>query len=131
MHKIITRRAKATKRNGPTEYRIEVMQAPRWKVWRGQLYHFYDMRIPARIPGWRKVEKLLRRFGAEHRHLDIDDLAPPRWRDRLYGWSVEQDLRCYRYNEHDHLGWVTIDQETYDKLGNAQKISQKKKGGSA
>lgn len=88
---------------------------------KGRLYHFYDMKVPIKVPGYKRVCRVLeKRFGAENRSLwDPDEgVKPLRWRDRFIGWSCEQDMRCYErnYQNRDRLGSVEIDEETYNSV---------------
>jgi len=87
---------------------VEVRRFPtlRSYLW-AKSYHWYDLRIPTRLPGWKRFERFLGRRGAEHRH-GFEGEPNPRWRDRLYGWTVEQDLRCYYLNDliPEHIAYV-------------------------
>jgi hypothetical protein len=116
--KIVTTLSYASSvRTGEKKYYIAVGYTEPWKYYRGKLYHWYDMRFPIRIPGWKFVEQLCRKMGGEIRVLGFDD-APHRWRDRPIGWTINQDLRCDHLNagQVQHIGNVQIDEETYDLL---------------
>lgn len=81
---------------GPHSAFMLVEDWPLWRLVAYRVYHFYDMRIPCRVPGWKWFKGLLRKHGAEVR---VDALSPrERWRDRLYAWPIRQDLRCYEFS---------------------------------
>lgn len=88
---------------------------------RYRLYHWYDMHIPVRIPGWNKFEGFLRDHGADFHGLIALDADPnynrkPRLRDRLLTWSVQQDLRCFHYSRGLNSLYVPISEQQYDKI---------------
>lgn len=95
---LIATRSTAWHRSGEVTHHVWVESVPRRDHVIATVYHWYDMRIPIRVPGWKRFEKWLHKHGAVHAHfvgLDCDEDHKIRWRDRLYGWTVEQDLRCY------------------------------------
>lgn len=95
-------------------------------------YHFYDMIVPCKIPGWFKFERWLLRHGAEDRYLAVgfmyDKPYPKeRLRDKLYMWSVKQDLRCYDLSAKAvQVYRVSITKEQYLQLGYNDKFLDKK-----
>lgn len=97
---------------------IEVFTQP-WKdYWWARLYHWYDMRIPVKIPGWRQFEKLLEWRGAENRPTKLGMGEPRDWKDRVYSWTVNQDMACYEYSQRNRksLGTVEVDPVVWQKL---------------
>jgi hypothetical protein len=77
-------------------HHVYIYEATLWKWFVARAYHWYDMRIPIRVPGWRKFMQLWCRLtGAENRSFQMQGEPGPRLRDRLVGWEYEQDLRCY------------------------------------
>jgi hypothetical protein len=86
-------------------HHVYIYEATLWKWFVSRAYHWYDMRIPIRIPGWGRFISIYKKLtGAENRAfmpcLKEDgtpdpDFPGPRWRDKLVGWEYEQDLRCY------------------------------------
>lgn len=99
-------------------WHIEVFIQP-WKdYWWARLYHWYDMRIPVKVPGWRTLQKLLEWRGAENRPSKIDAGKPRDWKDRLYSWPVNQDMTCYENDVRNRtsLGTVEIEPVLYQKI---------------
>jgi hypothetical protein len=89
----------------------------------GKAYHWYDMRIPIRIPGWKTFIKYYCKLtGAENRSFqpaNDPDFPPARLRDRIVGWEYEQDLRCYELSAHGKSKYnlcLDITEEQYLKL---------------
>jgi hypothetical protein len=80
-------------------HHVYIYEATLWQWFVQKAYHWYDMRIPLKVPGWRGFIELYKKVtGAEMRAFqpaNDPDFPPPRWRDRLVGWEYEQDLRCY------------------------------------
>jgi hypothetical protein len=104
--------------SGKKSYHLVVYQIP-WRryLW-GRVYHWYDMRIPTKIPGWGWFQRLLvHRFGAEIL-MGFEDEPEPRWRDRIHSWIYNQDMRCHHLNyaSRESFGRVEIDEETYRRL---------------
>lgn len=102
----------------PNRYHLSIQ---RWKlrdfvIWR--LYHFYDMRIPIKIPGWGRFEQFLGgRLGASIEGFLADSSNEPRWRDRLLSWTINQDMRCFQLSQkNEHIAVCDVDEETYNKL---------------
>lgn len=92
-----------------------------------QVYHWYDMRIPIKIPGWQKFIELYKKVtGAEMRAIQPSndpDFPPARWRDKIVGWEYEQDLRCYERSPHHRHGkhlCLDITEEQYKKMRSKQ-----------
>lgn len=92
---------------------------------RGKIYHWYDMRFPIKVPGWKRFERLLQRLlGADIGRAmgfapDFEGYQEPRWRDRIVGWTYLQDIRCFHLNdeEYNDARWITtfeLDEETYE-----------------
>lgn len=68
-------------------------------LWRA--YHWYDMRIPLKIPGWAWfISWWCTITGAENRAFPMEGEPEARWRDRLVGWDINQDIRCYELSPH-------------------------------
>ena len=97
-------------------YFVDLMQFPTARSWLwAKLYHVYDMKIPSRLPGWRRFEKWLSRHGAEIRFGITDEKA--RIRDRLYSWTYNQDMRCYdNFNKALTIRSIEIDEKTFYAL---------------
>lgn len=87
-------------------------------IWKA--YHWYDMRFPIKVPGFRMLESLARKMGGEHR-LAADD-PPPRLRDRFVAWTVNQDIRCYELGQHKakNLLLLEITEEQYREMRDAE-----------
>lgn len=95
---------------------VTILVYPTIRSWLwAELYHAYDMRIPARLPGWHRFEGWLRKHDAEIL-IGFDD--EPRWRDRLLGWTVAQDLRCFELQhwEDGQAYYAHITDEEYEKM---------------
>jgi hypothetical protein len=92
---------------------VEEYALHEYLIWRA--YHWYDMRIPLKIPGFRLLEKLARKMGGEHRGLAMGEDDPVRLRDRIVRWSVMQDLRCYDLGAHraKHIISMEMTKEQY------------------
>lgn len=119
---IATRSSASHMKTGEVTYHVWVESVPRRDHVIATVYHWYDMRIPGRIPGWRRFEKWLARHGAIHAHfvgVDCDEGHRVRWRDRLYGWTVEQDLRCYElsHGKREFLGKIDLTEDEYVAAG--------------
>jgi hypothetical protein len=104
---------------GPREqhWHIELYVQP-WKdYWYNRLYHFYDMWIPIKIPGYKWLCKLFEWRGAEVRPRSLGE-APRGWMDRFRTWSMEQDFKCYENGERNKkvLGAVEVDPVLYQKI---------------
>lgn len=102
--------------SGPT-YHLYIYDSPWWRYAVKQAYHWYDMKIPIRIPGWRRFEEFLRRHGGEIR-IAMDD-PKPRWRDRLLAWTINQDIRCFFLTEKSRrkcLGAFKITEEEFLRI---------------
>lgn len=98
------------------EYHLEIKRFPTLRsfLW-AEIYHRYDMVIPIRIPGWGRFEEWLRKHDADI--LIAYNDPPRRLRDRLLGWSVEQDIRCFGLGERAKtVAVIKLDKETWDKL---------------
>jgi hypothetical protein len=77
-------------------HHVYIYEANLWKWFVATAYHWYDMRIPIRIPGWKQFIKVYCKLtGAENRALQPADWPEKRFRDRIVSWEYEQDLRCY------------------------------------
>jgi len=77
-------------------YVVSLWKQNFWSFLAYEAYHYYDMRFPIKVPGYRRLERLVRRMGGEYRNFDIaKEGLPVRLRDRLVAWTAEQDLRCY------------------------------------
>lgn len=77
-------------------HHVYIYEASLWKWFVAKAYHWYDMRIPIRIPGWKTFIKAYSKLtGAENRTFQPEGWPKARLRDRLVGWEYEQDLRCY------------------------------------
>lgn len=105
-------------RNGAVTYHVHICDVTWWDHVIGKAYHWYDMRIPVRIPGWTRFEKWLGTKGAEIK-IFVDSSVPVRLRDRILGWPINQDIRCY---ELGHAKWkpvlsLAVSAEDYLKLG--------------
>lgn len=106
-------------RKDPVEvkYWVSVVRQPlRDKVWH-EIYHWYDMRVPLKIPGFRHAFDR----GVPFKH------TPPEWRgsrirasfwDRVTDWSVSQDFRCYQTSVKNTvvLAEFEVDEEVYNKI---------------
>lgn len=101
------------------KYLVGVYDQPLWRKLLYEAYHYYDMRVPLRVPGFRRLERLARRFGGEHRGIMMVDPDPVRIRDRIVRWSVMQDLRCYdlSHAKRKRVGELEITEEQYNTLG--------------
>lgn len=100
------------------QHRLGVVSTPWWRhaVWCA--YHWYDMRVPVRIPGWSWLYGWLDDHGAEPDGYMPGGGEHHRLRDRLFAWTINQDFRCYRLDQwaHPEVAFLEIDQETYDKI---------------
>lgn len=87
-------------------------------------YHWYDMRIPGRIPGWKTLERfLVMHMGAEHMVGFEGEPDVPRWRDRLVSWTIMQDFRCFDLSERRHIRgrvMAEVTAEQYEKIHSKQ-----------
>lgn len=116
-------------RNGTHSWHVHCYRQPWHLILRYKVYHWYDMRIPHKIPRWGQFEKwLISRVGAERRfHGEWIDSAtgkpvydhPMRWRDRLVSWQYNQDTRCYELGEEGrtHSVYISITEDEYVALG--------------
>lgn len=97
---------------------IEVFTQPAKDYWYARLYHYYDMRIPIRVPGWKLVRRLLEWRGAEMRPRKLTGEIPRDWKDRLLAWDVNQDFVCYENDVRNRksLGVVEVDPVLYQKI---------------
>lgn len=124
---IVVDRFTAGSRGGPRTHHIAVCTQSRKDRWIWQAYHWYDMRIPCKVPGWKHFEKLLRRFGGEVRLGGVwvrpdgtfEDAPKKRLRDRPITWGYEQDIRCYHLGERGKKFVVKFEvtEEQYGQLG--------------
>ena len=114
---VVRRSRSMSVRTGESRYWIRIEEWSLWHRVRGRVYHWYDMRIPIKVPGWRLVERLLRAAGAEMR-MGLEGEPDPRWRDRLLTWPFSQDIRCFQYNDEAycdarHITQFEVDEQTY------------------
>lgn len=103
-------------------YWITVEQVDLVDYLKGKLYHTYDMKVPMKIPGWRRFEAFLRdRFDAEILVGFVGE-RKPRLADRILTWQYKQDLRCHHlnYDIGKVICQVEIDQETWEKFRDAR-----------
>lgn len=105
-------------RNKTVTYHAEIRSCPLWKHLAWEVYHWYDMRIPCKIPGWQRFEGWLKRRGAEMRCFAGEDEPQPRWRDRLLAWTVQQDIRCYEVTQwaYKREVFVPLTDEQYERI---------------
>lgn len=86
-----------------------------WKIanWlRHTAYHWYDTRFPPRW--WYKFEDRLPGNAAVA--LGFSPGPASRW-DRLKGWTVSQDFRCFELGErHEVVGRFQVDRDTYVRV---------------
>lgn len=100
-------------------YHFRVVDQPLkdWLI--ARLYHVYDMKIPIKIPGWRRFHAWVGEHDAERWHFAVGPKTreKPRWRDRFYEWDILQDLRCYELSERNvtTLAEIEVDESTYKK----------------
>lgn len=102
----------ATYGRNQTRYFIEVCEwEQRWKYYRAKLYHWYDMHIPLKVPGWKRLMKLTPWW----QYNGPDEFLVGQ--HRLMAWSINQDFRCYKYSEayKTRIGKFEVDKETYDR----------------
>lgn len=104
-------------RKDPVEvkYWVRIVEQPwRDRLWH-EMYHWYDMRFPLRVPGFKHLKR-----GApwkhnvpERRHAG----GPTVW-DRLADWSISQDFRCYHTSVKNLvvLAEFEVDEVTYKKI---------------
>lgn len=107
-------------RNSKTFY-LQIVKAKRIDRYFYRLYHWYDMKIPIRIPGWGRFEKWVHvKFDAWPNDLAFGDetgRVKDRWVDRLAGWTIHQDFRCYHLGSKcEHVGQVEISEEQYNQF---------------
>lgn len=79
-------------------YIIEIVKVPIKDRLFYNLYHWYDMRFPIRVPGWKRFEEWLGKHGGRRLLIEKHFLGNEyreNLRDRLYDWTVKQDLRCF------------------------------------
>lgn len=83
------------------------------------LYHWYDMRIPVKIPGWRRVEAWAENRGGEVYCVKLPGAADRRRTivDWIVNWSIAQDLRCYELSERNvtTVAEMEVSKEVYEK----------------
>lgn len=121
--RIASRSTSVSVATGEERYYLNVQHWKWWQYLRYRAYHWYDMRFPAKIPGWNRFEDFLRNHGANY-CIAIGD-PNPRIRDRLLAWTVQQDLRCYQFSigcrtnsdNHNDLFMKEITKEEFDELG--------------
>lgn len=79
---------------------VAVYDQPVKDVLVAKLYHWYDMRFPLRVPGFRKYLK--------------DHLYTQDWANE---WMMNQDLRCYALGEKNKilLARAEISDEAYEE----------------
>lgn len=107
-------------RDGRVTYHYEIDEVPVWRHVLYEAYHWYDMRVPLRVPGWNRVERMLRKYGAEIRVLQIPgDEQKERWRDRPLGWTIRQDLRCFELGRAKRKTLIRseVTEQEYLKMG--------------
>lgn len=108
-------------KTGVQHYNLTISEVGLFTHLFGQAYHWYDMRFPMHLPGWKRFEKWLARHGADHRAQGLvapDFEGKTRLRDRLYGWTVGQDFRCYHWNHKkpNHLVTLDLTKEQWDAI---------------
>lgn len=82
-------------------YHVYIHEATLWKYLLQKAYHWYDMRIPIQIPGWKRfIDRYCKLTGAENRTFQPAGWPKARLRDRIVGWEYQQDLRCYELSLH-------------------------------
>lgn len=98
-------------------YHLGVEETTFLRHLRYQMYHWYDMRIPIKIPGWAWFHSALYKYLHADDRLLLNGHLKARWRDRLYMWDVGQDLRCYQYSRPvRRIADIEVDEETYKSL---------------
>lgn len=110
----------------PRHYHVYVFETKLIPYLFSKAYHWYDMRIPLKIPGYRRfIQWYVKVTGAEMREFQPTgdpDFPPPRWRDRLVGWEYKQDMRCFDLSHHgrkiDRRVCLDLTTEQYLKVRN-------------
>jgi hypothetical protein len=104
--------------NPEKRYWITVERVSLADYLKGKIYHFYDMKVPTKIPGWRRFEDFLQdRFGAEIL-LGFTGERKPRLADRILSWQYGQDLRCDHLNRKGKkICQIEVDRETWEEFG--------------
>ncbi len=102
---------------------VAIVEQPWIDRLRYELYHWYDMRVPLRIPGYERLLQFVRDHGAEMvRHVPVEWRATARTkrrlRDRVLEWDIEQDFRCYHLSQKNLVCLVDfeVDEVTYNKI---------------
>lgn len=78
---------------------VDVIDGSLWRWMLHRVYHRYDMLIPIKLPGWKRLEWFLRSRGAEVMLGFEGDKENPTWMDRLVSWPYEQDFRCFALDQ--------------------------------
>lgn len=108
-------------RTGEKRYWVNIERVSLTDYLKARAYHFYDMRIPNKIPGWRRFERFLNnRFDAQIL-MGVEGERKPRLADRIVTWPINQDIRCFLLNDvGEHLTNIEIDVEKYEELSRAR-----------
>lgn len=97
-------------------FHLQIVDQPvKDRVWYW-LYHWYDMRIPVRVPGWRRLDEWARRRGGEVYIFDSDRERPTIF-DWIVSWTIAQDLRCYELSQRNLtvVADVEVPEDVYRK----------------
>lgn len=104
-------------RGGGKKYYVEVFSRSLWSHYKHRVYHWYDLNIPVKVPGWIKFRDWIGKHGAQPYGYCVDD-PKPRLRDRVYRWDISQDFRCYKLSEKGKTisARIEVDEETFNKI---------------